>query len=110
MLRITVRDMLGAITLKLEGGLSGPWLQELGECWQRTLACKDKPALRVDLSELTVIDRAGEACLANMYRHGAEFISNDCLTEVIVAEITREHLPDGGVRIERTPQHRSNAV
>jgi ABC-type transporter Mla MlaB component len=102
--------MLGAITLKLEGGLSGPWLQELAECWQRSLERRDKPVLRVDLSKLTVIDRAGEACLANMYRHGAEFISNDCLTRVIVTEFTQAHLRDGGERIERTPQNRSNTT
>jgi hypothetical protein len=67
MLRIRVHDTFGAISLKLEGGLSGPWLQELGQCWKRSLACKDKPVLRVDLSELTVIDRARlvwQACIA----------------------------------------------
>ena len=88
MLRITVHDNPQALTFQLEGRLAGPWVQELKECWQSTLAHRDKPILRVDLTGVTFIDDAGKACLAAMHRQGAELVAADCLTKEIVAEIT----------------------
>jgi ABC-type transporter Mla MlaB component len=88
MLRITVHDNPRALTFQLEGRLTRPWLRELEDCWQSTLARQPKPILRVDLTGVTFIDAAGKACLAAMHRQGAEFITADCLTKAIVAEIT----------------------
>ena|SRR5438067_361575 len=89
MLRITVHDNPRALTFQLEGSLAGPWLRELEECWQSTLARQRKPMLRVDLTGVTFINAAGKAYLAAMHRHGAEFVAADCLTKAIVAEITK---------------------
>jgi hypothetical protein len=50
----------------------------------------------VDLTGVTFIDAAGKACLAAMHREGAEFVTADCLTKGIVAEITQSPLPDCG--------------
>jgi ABC-type transporter Mla MlaB component len=96
MLRITVHHKPLALTFQLEGRLAGPWLQELEQCWQSSLARQRKPTLRVDLTGVTFIDAAGQACLAAMYRQGAEFVAADCLTKAVVAEITQAPLPDGG--------------
>ena len=52
-----------------------------------------KPIVRVDLTGVTFIDAAGQACLAAMHRQGAEFIAPDCLTKAVVAEITQPPLP-----------------
>jgi anti-anti-sigma regulatory factor len=87
MLRITVHDNPQALTFQLEGRLAGPWLRELEECWQRTLARKRKPILRVDLTGVTFIDDAGKTSLASMHRQGAELVAADCLTKEVVAEI-----------------------
>lgn len=95
MLRITVHDNLRALTFQLEGSLSGPWVRVLEECWQGSLARRRKPLLRVDLTGVTFVDAAGEACLAAMHRQGAEFVASGCLTKAVVAEITREPRPDG---------------
>ena len=89
MLRITVHHKPGALTFQLEGRLAGPWVRVLHECWQRALARRRPPTLRVDLTEVTSIDAAGQACLASMYRQGAEFVAADCMTIGIVAEITQ---------------------
>jgi anti-anti-sigma regulatory factor len=87
MLRIAVDDNPGSVTFHLEGKLAGPWVPELDECWQGTLARQRKPVLRVDLTGVTIIDAAGKACLTAMCRQGAEFIAADCMTKAIVAEI-----------------------
>jgi anti-anti-sigma regulatory factor len=93
MLRITVHHKPLALTFQLEGRLAGPWLQELEECWQSTLARKSKPILRVDLTEVTFIDAAGKTCLAALHRQGAEFLAADCLIKAVVDEITQACLP-----------------
>ena len=88
MLRITVHDKPPALTFQLEGRLVGPWVRVLQECLQSALACQHQPILRVDLTEVTSIDAAGRACLADLHRRGAEFIAADCLTRAAVDEIT----------------------
>ena len=93
MLRITVHDNQQSLTFQLEGRLAGPWVKELEECWQSTLARQRKPILRVDLTGVTFIDDAGKACLAAMHRQGAELVAADCLTKDIVAEITQRPFP-----------------
>ena len=94
MLRITVHDNPRALTFQLEGSLAGPWVRVLEECWQGTLARRRKPILRVDLTGVTFIDAAGQACLAALHRQGAEFVAADCLTKAVVAEITQTPGPD----------------
>ena len=59
MLRITVHDQPGSLTFQLEGRLAGPWVRELEECWQSTLASRRKPVLCVDLTGMTFIDATG---------------------------------------------------
>ena len=96
MLRITVEDCPHNLTFRLEGSLAGPWLQELAECWQQTLACQPKPNRCVDLTGVTFVDTAGKACLAAMHRQGAKFIAADCMTKAIVAEIAEPPCPEHG--------------
>jgi hypothetical protein len=89
MLRITVHDKPGGLTFQVEGRLAGPWVRVLEECWRSALARQRQPSLRVDLTGVTSIDAAGQACLAAMHDQGAEFVAADCLTKAIVDEITR---------------------
>jgi ABC-type transporter Mla MlaB component len=96
MLRITVHDKPPVLTFQLEGELVGPWVPVLEDCWQTTLAGGRKPMVRVDLTGVTSVDRAGQSCLATMYRLGAGFIAADCLMKAVVAEITRTSAPASG--------------
>ncbi len=89
MLRITVHDNPDGLTFQLEGKLAAPWLKELEVCWQETLAEAGNPIFCVDLTGVTFFDESGKACLADMYRRGAEFIATDCLTKDVVREIRR---------------------
>ena len=87
MLRITVHKNSQITRLQLEGRLAGAWVEELDECWQRTLASETLPNVEVDLTGLLSIDRAGKAYLAAMHRRGANFIVADCEMKSIVDEI-----------------------
>jgi hypothetical protein len=70
----------------------------LEDCWQTSLAGQQEPILRVDLTGLTSIDAAGQACLAAMHRGGVEFVAADCGTKAVVAEITRGPSPVSNCR------------
>jgi hypothetical protein len=93
MLRITVHDNAESLTFQLEGGLAGPWVKEVEECRQRTLAGRRR-VVRFDLAEVTFIDAAGKAYLAAIHREGTEFVAADCLTKAVVAEIINVPIPD----------------
>jgi len=100
MLRITVHDNSECITFQLEGGLAGSWVGEVEKCRQRALSGRPQPAVCFDLAGATFIDDAGKAYLAAMHRLGAVFVTADCLTKAIVAEITRSQ--KSGVRSQRS--------
>jgi len=89
MLRITIQDEPGLLTFQLEGRLAGRGVQELEACFNATVGQR-KTILRVDLTGVTHIDAAGKSCLKALRRQGAEFLTADCLTEGIVADIANE--------------------
>jgi anti-anti-sigma regulatory factor len=89
MLRITIHDHPESLTFQLEGKLAGPWVRELEDCWQKTLAGRRRPVVRVDLTGVTFLDAAGKECLAALHAQGAEFVAAGCLMNAILAEITR---------------------
>ncbi len=112
MLRITLHDNPRTLLFQLEGRLEGPWVRELEECWRSAPASTPTPVLRVDLTGVTFIDEAGKACLAAMYRWGAQLIAADCQNKAIVDEIARASLseragPKG--RGKRQPQRSRGA-
>jgi hypothetical protein len=95
MLRITPVQTLQAATLKLEGQLSGPWVEELRRCWA-SLA-EDKVPVRINLRHVTFVDGPGRDLLLLMERQGTPFL--DC------SEFLRDllHL-DGRQQSKRRPK------
>jgi anti-anti-sigma factor len=89
MLRVTTTDEEQTITLKLEGKLSGPWVQEVSRVWVDT-AQSPESNLVVDLRSVTFIDGSGRELLVSMSRRGARLVASDCLIRPIVDEIERE--------------------
>jgi hypothetical protein len=76
---------------QLEGRLSGPWIDELDKCWRRVRTGESKSVVRIDLTDVSFVDDAGKAYLAAMHREGVEFVTADCLTKGIVAEIADQN-------------------
>lgn len=85
MLKITIAVEDKRTILELEGGLAGPWVQELRDCWQRTRS-RDRQ-IDVVLKQVTFIDGAGRQLLAEMHRQGAALAAEGCMTKAIVDEI-----------------------
>lgn len=87
MFRISYSDTTGEQRWCLHGRLAGPWVAELRSCWK--YARDRAPLVRaiVDLKEVTFIDRAGEALLAEMRSAGAEFIATGVEHQHLVATL-----------------------
>jgi hypothetical protein len=86
MLRVTTMDENQTITLKLEGKLIGPWVEEVTRVWTDT-ARSPRSSYIVDLRSVTFIDNPGRALLRAMSERGARFVASDCLTRTIIDEI-----------------------
>jgi ABC-type transporter Mla MlaB component len=88
MLRVTPIQTERTTTLKLEGNLSGPWVDELRQCWAKLVA--ENAQVEVDLRGLNFLDPSGTTLLLRMERQGSRlfgsslFIHNLLHTEALV--------------------------
>jgi anti-anti-sigma regulatory factor len=87
LLRITLERSETPVRLRLEGRLTGPWVQELEHCWTDVLGEHGRGAV-LDLADVTFIGEDGRALLVKLYGQGAVFHATDCLTRSIVETIT----------------------
>src|SRR5271157_3892100 len=92
MLRITTTDIGDTITLKLEGKLSGPWVEEFERCWHMSSDIYKK-GLVVDLSGVTFVDPAGKKLLCSMSSGGAQLIGSGLMPKSLIDEICTEKPP-----------------
>jgi hypothetical protein len=85
MFRITTYNLPDSAVLKVEGTLTGPWVDELENCWRRTRP--DGP-VKVDLSDVCWVDDAGRDLLTLMYHAGVRFVARGCVIPELVKEIS----------------------
>lgn len=76
-----------SVSLRLDGRLAGPWVDELRASCHRASTRRQRCAA-IDLTGVTYIDGDGKALLAFLWRQGAELRASGCLTRCIVEEIT----------------------
>lgn len=84
MLRITKACSGGITTIKLEGKLAGPWVEELERMW---LEVPSQP-LAVDMQEVTAVDKSGKELLARMAGKGARLIADMPMTKYIIEQLS----------------------
>ena len=95
MLKITFKDTPGVTKVKLEGKLSGPWVEELERSWTEHSPQASKNVI-IDLTDVTYIDPEGKRLLARMVDRGVHFEGTHLMTKYVIDEITR-----AGVRAGR---------
>ena len=76
-----------SMSLKLEGRLAGPWVEELNSYW-RQMSANQQSGTMIDLTGVTFIDANGKALLTRLWQQGAELSAAGCLTRCVVEEIT----------------------
>jgi|SRR5579871_545541 len=89
MLRITLLRESEPPTLKLEGKLTGPWVNELGHTWSEISQPDSARPVVVDLSDVTFISSEGQKLLRSMFRQGADLQSRSLLTQFILSQIKK---------------------
>ena len=78
------------MTLKLEGRLAGPYVEELKNMWCQLVPNLGNRKVAVDLRELTFADAAGTGLLGEIYANtGAGFLANTPLTRYFAEQATQ---------------------
>jgi outer membrane protein TolC len=90
MLRITTTDIAEKVTIKLEGKLSGPWVEEFERCWHMSADIYKKKGLVVDLSGVTFVDPAGKKLLCSISSEGAQLVGSGLMPKSLIDEICTE--------------------
>jgi ABC-type transporter Mla MlaB component len=73
MLKISEPIANHTTTLKLEGRLVGPWVEQLREICESHLA--EHRRVKLDFTDVTYADRGGVALLMNLRMRGVELIN-----------------------------------
>lgn len=90
MLRITTEKSAEAVTLKLEGKIAGPWVEELARAWRESKSVTPPARVTVDLSAVTYVDAEGKKLLATIHQQEGHLQAGGCMTRCIVEEIQKE--------------------
>ncbi|HVU44995.1 MAG TPA: hypothetical protein VHD85_02650 [Terracidiphilus sp.] len=91
-LRITVEENADAMTIKLEGRVTGPWVAELSRLWQQTSSTLGSRQLSLDLRETTYADAGGIEALRAIYSQTkAAILTSTPWTQYLAEEIAREN-------------------
>jgi ABC-type transporter Mla MlaB component len=88
MLRITIDENSGSVTLRLEGKLIGPWVEEVEQCWRKVFTTLGARTVLVDLSAVDFVDPAGRVLLARMQSAGFRLASGGTITRFLVQQLT----------------------
>jgi hypothetical protein len=90
-LKITVDETEQLTRFRLEGKLSGPWVEELERVWLRSISVSQEHPKRIvaDICGATFVDPAGRELLARMYRQGVKLEASGCMNRSIVEGIER---------------------
>jgi len=88
-LRITVDENSEAIVLKIEGRLTGPWVEELDRVWEQTAPGLKQRKLSLDLRQTTFADAGGIQVLKTIYSQtGAHILAGTPWTQYLAEEVT----------------------
>ncbi len=90
MLKITTEIGPEAAKVKLEGKLTGPWVDELERSWLEVTSETKAKRITLDLAEVTFIDAEGKKLLAWIHQQGAHLQAAGCMMKCIVEEIEKQ--------------------
>ena len=90
MLRITTVDIGEKVTLKLEGKLSGPWVEEFERCWRMSADIYKNRDLVVDLTGVTYVDNGGKKLLCSLSNSGVKLMGSGIMPKSLIDEICPE--------------------
>jgi hypothetical protein len=110
MLRITVQDGEKNQTIKLEGKIVGPWVEEFERTYQSVVPSLGARELHLDLRGVGFVDIKGRSLLHEIYQKtNARFLADSPLTRYFVEDAMRESENNGqkGVQNARSLRFRT---
>jgi len=87
MLKISLAKNPRSTTLRVEGRLTGPWVEELERTWHAVTSDPVNGHVSVDLTDVTFVGEEGKRLLEEMYGEGAKLKASGCATRRLVEEI-----------------------
>ena len=90
MLRITTTDAGEKVILKLEGKLSGPWVEEFERCWRMSTDIYKNRGIVIDLTEITFVDAEGKKFLCSLTSSGVSFVGSGLIPKSLIDDICSE--------------------
>ena len=66
MLKITLHDSAAELRIRLEGRLSGPWVEELRQCWRTAASTTAGRTTVLDLREVDFVCPDGQQLVSEM--------------------------------------------
>lgn len=88
MLRITIEEKPGRAVFRLEGKLTGEWVDELERCWLSSKARAGLMRSRIDLTGVSFVDEKGQALLERLVVQGAELVAHSPLMIAVARTLT----------------------
>jgi hypothetical protein len=96
MLKITVQESEGAETIKLEGKIAGPWVEELNRTWHALTPSLGRKQLELDMRGVGYVDNKGRKLLREIYQQtNASFLADSPLMQYFADEAMRQSPKDG---------------
>jgi hypothetical protein len=90
-LRISIEPGNSLVTMRLEGKVVGPWVEECHRTWDAIREGLGSKKLRLDVRGVMFMDDRGTALLRKIHRmSGAEVVANSPLTNYFAEQIRRE--------------------
>lgn len=90
MLRITVAESESAETMKLEGKIAGPWVEELSRAWHELKPSLGQKQLKLDMRSVAFVDGKGRQLLREIYQQTkACFLTDSPLTQYFADDAMR---------------------
>jgi hypothetical protein len=89
MFKLSVTQTNNQRKLVLEGKLVAPWTEELESAWRQAQENLEGRKLLVDITNVILINRDGEAALFRLMREGARFICGGVLTKHLLRQLAR---------------------
>ena len=94
-LRITINEKPDATTLRLDGRVVGPWVDELDRVWRSLAGGLGSKKFVVDLCGVSHVGLNGRQVLADIHKGtGADFLADTPMTKYFAAEARRKKKKD----------------
>ena len=82
MLKITIQEDTDLVTMKLEGKLAGPWVDEVNRSWRSVEPLIGSKELNLDIRDVSFADNRGRQLLREIYdKTRAAFLTDSPLTK-----------------------------